>query len=307
MKTTRLQLAVLLSLFTVSLVLSAQEPTDRPTTKKNAQVPVDTQLTLDASSPVQRSPIRSVLYLRCAKSGKKGTAFVLSSGIVLTAAHVVCGCNAADVDATSTLNEPVGFSAIARDEDRDIAALVPKVKLSGGLELAADATLEVGQRTNTWGFPLIYNGPAPLLSVGYVSGLYEATEKNFCDPNQDSTNLNFRHIVVNGAFNPGNSGGPLFIFGQNKVIGIVIWKSIAFTNQVKVAIDGFHRARLFSGGTFSEQLPDGTTRGVSDQEVLARVLEEFYTKVQVDIGEAVSSSEIRTFLRSHASELSHPD
>jgi S1-C subfamily serine protease len=307
MKNPRLQLAVLLSLFIVSLALSAQEPTGRPTIEKNAQVPVDTQLTLDASAPIQRSSIRSVLSLRCAKRGVKGTAFVLSSGIVLTAAHVVCGCNAADVDATSTLNEPIGFSAIARDEDRDIAALVPKVKLSGGLELAADTMLGVGQRTNTWGFPLIYNGPAPLFSVGYVSGLYEATEKNCCDPNQKSTNQKFKHIVVNGAFNSGNSGGPLFIFGQNKVIGIVIWKSIAFTNQVKVAIDGFHRPEIATTGTFSEQLPDGTTRGVSDQEVLARVLEEFYTKVQVDIGEAVSSSEIRTFLKSHASELSPPD
>jgi hypothetical protein len=57
------------------------------------------------------------------------------------------------------------------------------------------------------------------------------------------------------------------------------------------------------GGTFSETLPDGTTRGVSDEEVLARVLEEFYNRVQVDIGEAVSVTELRDFLREHAREL----
>jgi S1-C subfamily serine protease len=302
-----LRLCILVTLFTVSPALFAQEPSGRPIPEKNAKVPVDTQLTLDAAAPVQKASIRSVLYLRCAKKGVKGTAFLLSSGVVVTAAHVVCGCTAADVDATSTLSEPIHFSALVRDEDRDIAALLPQARLSGGLELAPDTNLVVGQQVNTWGFPLIYNGPAPLLSVGYVSGLYEAAEDNFCDPTQNSKNHKFKHIVVNGAFNPGNSGGPLFIFGQNKVVGIVIWKSIAFSNQVKVAIDGFHNTRAFTRGTFTETLPDGTARKVSDQEVLSRVLEEFYTKVQVDIGEAVSSSEIRAFLKSHANELSLPD
>jgi S1-C subfamily serine protease len=302
-----LRLCILVTLFAAGPALFAQGPTGRPIPQTNVQVPVDTQLTLDAAATVQKASIRSVLYLQCAKKGAKGTAFLLSSGVVVTAAHVVCGCGAADVDGRTTLSQPIQFSAVARDEDRDIAALVPKVPLSGGLELAADANLAVGQQVNTWGFPLIYNGPAPLLSVGYVSGLYEASENNFCDPTQNPKKLQFKHIVVNGAFNPGNSGGPLFVFGQNKVVGIVIWKSIAFSNQVKAAIDGFHNAHAGTAGTFTETLPDGRTRGVTDQEVLARVLEEFYTKVQVDIGEAVSSSEIRAFLTSHASELSPPD
>jgi len=38
--------------------------------------------------------------------------------------------------------------------------------------------------------------------------------------------------------------------------------------------------------------------------MIARVLEEFYNKVQVNIGEAVSVSELRTFLKEHARELS---
>jgi S1-C subfamily serine protease len=304
MQKAQLQLCVLVAIFTMGPALSAQEPNGRPISEKNAQVPVDTQLTIEASAPVQKAPIRSVLYMECKKRGMKGTAFLLSSGVVVTAAHVVCGCSAADVDATTTLSEPIHFSALVRDEDRDIAALVPTSRLSGGLELAPDTSLAVGQQVNTWGFPLIYNGPAPLLSVGYVSGLYEAAESNFCDPTQNSKKLNFKHIVVNGAFNPGNSGGPLFVFGQNKVVGIVIWKSIAFSNNVKAAIDGFHNPRATLGGTFTETLPDGTTRGVSDSEVMARVLEEFYTKVQVDIGEAVSSSEIRAFVKLYAKELS---
>ena len=267
-----------------------------PTTAKpqeSAQAPVDTQLTLDAAVPIQRPLIRSVLYLRCLKNGTKGTGFLLISGVVVTAAHVICGCGAADVDATTTLSESVHFSALARDEDRDLAALVPINPLHGGLELAGDIGPNVGQQVNTWGFPLIYNGPAPLLSVGYVSWLYEAAENNFCDGSQNTKNLKFKHIVVNGAFNPGNSGGPLFVFGQNKVVGVVIWKRIAFSGDVKTAIDGLRHPSVSTSGTFSEKMPDGTTRAVTDQEVISRVLEEFYTKVQVDIGEAVSSSEIQ--------------
>jgi hypothetical protein len=40
--------------------------------------------------------------------------------------------------------------------------------------------------------------------------------------------------------------------------------------------------------------------------VAQTVLEEFYTKVQVDIGEAVSVSELRKFLNEHKQELAAP-
>ncbi len=73
--------------------------------------------------------------------------------------------------------------------------------------MSTDNDVRIGHQVDTWGFPLIYNGPAPLLSVGYVSGLYEAAESNFCDKTKNSQGLKFKHIVVNGAFNPGNSGG----------------------------------------------------------------------------------------------------
>jgi S1-C subfamily serine protease len=286
---------VFLAVFAITLQAAAQEEAPK--------IPVDTQLTLEAAPLIQQPVIHSVLYLKCKKTDMKGTAFVVSGGTVVTAAHVICGCDVADLEARTTLDRPVVFSKLIRDEDRDLAVLRPTQPLDGGLELAPDTNVGMAERVNTWGFPLIYNGPAPLLSVGYVSGYYEAPEQNFCDSTQTAKRIRVKHVVVNGAFNPGNSGGPLFIFGQNKVIGIVIWKSIAFTNQVQVAIDGFHHPAAFSGGTFSEKQADGTYKGISDQEVIARVLEEFYKKVQVDIGEAVSVSELRKFLKEHAKEL----
>jgi len=285
---------VFLAVLAITIQLAAQEQAPK--------IPVDTQLTLDAAPQIQKPAIQSVLYLQCKKTNMKGTAFVISGGMVVTAAHVICGCDAADLDAKTTLNQPVKFSKLIRDEDVDLAVLRPSSPLEHGLELASDKNAVTAERVNTWGFPLIYDGPAPMISVGYVSGYYEAPEKNFCDLNQ-ARNKKFKHIVVNGAFNPGNSGGPLFVFGQNKVIGIVIWKNIAFSSQVQTAIDGFRHARLMTGGTFSETLADGTTRGLSDQEVIARVLEEFYKKVQVNIGEAVSVSELKRLLKERGKEL----
>jgi S1-C subfamily serine protease len=268
------------------------------------KVPVSTQLTLDASAPVQRPAINSVLLMHCKKTKMKGTGFALSDGTVVTAAHVFCGCGKDEMEAWTTLGQHITFAKFVHDDDRDIAALRPTQALQGGLELAPDKTVEVAERVNTWGFPLIYNGPAPLISVGYVSGYYKASSQvDACDAPRSDQSVQVTHIVVNGAFNPGNSGGPLFAFGQNKVVGLVIWKKIAFSDTVRVAVDGFSNARNVMAGNFSETMPDGTIRSISDQRMIGLVLGEFYNRVQVDIGEAIAVSEVRAFLNKHATEL----
>lgn len=268
------------------------------------KVPISTQLTLNASEPIQHPVINSVLLMYCKQTQMKGTGFLLSDATVVTAAHVFCGCSIENMEAWTTLGEHVTFSKFAHDDDRDIVALRPSQALQGGLELAPDSTVKIAERVNTWGFPLIYNGPAPLISVGYVSGYYKASPPvDACNAPRPDRSLQVTHLVVNGAFNPGNSGGPLFIFGQNKVVGLVIWKSIAFSDNVKVAVDGFTHPRTSLSGNFSQTMPDGTTRGITDQEMIGIVLGEFYNKVQVDIGEAVAVSEVRAFLKKHAGEL----
>jgi S1-C subfamily serine protease len=292
-KTARASLT-LAAFLVVGVSALAQKQTKQPD-PQNQAVPVDTQWTLDAAGTVQRNAIRSVLLLICTRTNMKGTGFLISGGKIVTAAHVVAGCEAADVKGTTPLGQSVQFShPIVRDEHLDLAVLVPNAALEGGLELGPDANIPLGKQVTTWGFPLIYNGPAPLLSVGYVSGYYGAKIEG----------RTFKHLVINGALNPGNSGGPVFLAGADKVVGVVIWKEIAFSGQVKEAIKGFHNPRISMGGTFSERQPDGTNKSITDQEVIARVLEEFYTRVQVDIGEAVSVSELRKFLTEHAGELS---
>jgi hypothetical protein len=181
---------------------------------------------------------------------------------------------------------------------------MPSQALQGGLELAPDSTVKIAERANTWGFPLIYNGPAPIISVGYVSGYYKASPPvDACDVPRTDRSFQVTHLVVNGAFNPGNSGAPLFLFGQNKVVGLVIWKNIAFSDNVKNAVKGSINARTSLSGNFSLTMPDGTTQSVTDQQMIGIVLGEFYNRVEVDIGESVAVSEVRAFLKKRATEL----
>ena len=188
--------------------------------------------------------------------------------------------------ARSARGEVVQFKNLVTDVGRDLALLRPTKALSGGFDLGQDVNPPPGTPVTTWGFPLTYNGPAPLLSVGYVAG-YNAAQ---------SGSTTVRHIVVNGAFNPGNSGGPLFVANDNKVVGVVVWKHRLLSPTVPTVIGGLKNSKTFSTGNFSETMPDGTVRGVSNEEAVARVLEEFYQTVQVVIGEAIAASELKAFM-----------
>jgi hypothetical protein len=50
-------------------------------------MPVSTQWSLDAASPVQRNAINSVLWMYCPASQMKGTSFLLKTGLVVTNNH----------------------------------------------------------------------------------------------------------------------------------------------------------------------------------------------------------------------------
>ena len=50
--------------------------------------------------------------------------------------------------------------------------------------------------------------------------------------------------------------------------------------------------------------PDGTTKNLSEGQLTSAVLDEFYNKTQVMIGEAIEASELQAMLREHSQELS---
>jgi S1-C subfamily serine protease len=278
------------------LLLSFFVPTPGQEPAKGDSVPVATQWVLDAAGPTQRNSIASVFLLICPATSKKGTSFLLSSGLVVSNEHVVHGCDATNIIGYigyTPKAERITFKKIVVDVNRDLALLRPARALTGGLELGSDLDPKLGSAVSTWGFPLIYNGPAPLLSVGYVAG--------FNAVNVGSRTV--KHIVVNGAFNPGNSGGPVFFSNDNKVVGVVVWKQNLFSNNVPTVINDLHHPSVSMSSNLSRTMPDGSTQGISQQEAIATVLEEFYGMVQVMIGEAISVSELRAFMAERKTDL----
>jgi Trypsin-like peptidase domain len=267
--------------------------------EKQDKTPTAVQWTLDAAGPVQRNAIKSVFLLYCPKTGMKGTGFLLSSGLIITNNHVVEGCTAGEIKANPFSGQEFGFTKMAVDKDVDLAVLHPSKTLIGGLELASDQDPPLGTAVNTWGFPLTYNGPAPLLSVGYVAGYVKD------GPNGKEV----KHVVVNGAFNPGNSGGPLFRNNDNKVIGVVVAKFHLYPPIVKNLITALGNNKF--GMMYNENDEHGNpmldAQGkpvtISEAQIVSAVLEQFYNTTQVMIGEAISVSELRAFIKKRQAEV----
>ena len=70
---------------------------------------------------------------------------------------------------------------------------------------------------------------------------------------------------------------------------------------VKQIIDQLSNQKSGFQWTFTR--PDGTKQNFSEGQVTAMVLDEFYQKTQVMIGEAVAVSELKDMIKEHASEL----
>ena|SRR5271165_4186349 len=110
-----------------------------------------------------------------------------------------------------------------------------------------------------------------------------------------------KHIVVNAAFNHGNSGGPLLLAQENSVIGVVVMTFHFYPPAVHMLIEGM--ANQKSGFQYTLNRSDGTHVELSEGQITAMILEEFYQKTQIMIGEAIAASEVAVLLKEHKQEL----
>jgi len=254
---------------------------------------VDAGMVLDAAGPEQRKALSAIYLIACPESGF-GSGFLLETGVIVTNSHVVSTCTEKTLTGISTANKQVKFSRVINDPDRDLALLIPLDKLVNGLRLAATDSPTPGTSVTTWGYPFGYNGTSPLLSVGYVAGFRQATSDR-------GTHRIVKHIIVNGAFNHGNSGGPLLVARGNEVVGIVVLTYNFYPTGLKRLIDLMAKQKFGTQWTLTH--PDGTKEDVSEAQITASILDEFYQKTQVMIGEAIAVSELAAMLKEHALEL----
>lgn len=270
----------------LGLASSAVGDQGQPIAEKKETAPVATQWVLDAVGPAGRAAVKSVFMIVCHKTAMKGSAFLVEGGTIVTNEHVVHGCSADEIVALSSFGERIALSAVRVDAVRDLAALTPASKVSGGLRLAKNSDIDVGHVVRTWGYPLGYNGPAPLLSVGYLSGFRAQ---------QGEKGRAIKHLVVNGAFNSGSSGGPLLIGHDESVVGVVVNKALPiFTPFVRSAIQAF--ANNQSGVVFTGTNEKGEQVQMVESQVVAEVVVSLRDMAQVMIGEAIAVEELADFL-----------
>lgn len=279
-KLTSLNATMMFLIVILSEVVMSQSSQDNST--------IATEWLLDAVGDTGRVVVESVYMICSPKTQLKGSGFLLANGTIITNEHVIRGSQANDLIAISSQNVKIYFKQIIVDAERDLAALIPVNSLSGGLKLGDDSSVKLGQLVSTWGYPLGYNGPAPLLSVGYLSGFksYKSDPKSV---------KQVKHLVVNGAFNSGNSGGPLFLNNSNIIIGVVVNKALPlFTSFVQSAVSAF--SMNTSGVVFNGTDDQGKPISMVESQVVAEIIKSLRDMSQVMIGEAISVVELKAFL-----------
>jgi hypothetical protein len=159
------------------------------------------------------------------------------------------------------------------NEVYDIAWLEPEIKWSEGINLESKVEgLKKGDLVFTLGYPLDYFGSEPILSVGFFSNFLEKG--------------NVKRLIVNVAFNVGNSGGPLFDL-NGKVLGIVVEKSLMRDPMIEIAFQILEKPGVELEYT-KIKFPDGSEEEMTLSKILRMLIKWIVDNAQTNIGEAVS-------------------
>lgn len=256
------------------------------------QLPTVSSLQAESAGRGGPQAAASVVRVICTGAPSAGTGFVHKSGWVVTAAHVVRPCGDSVIVRTAG-GQSVSVKAVRRDDLLDLAILStePKLEVSRALPLSASTTFAIGAQVSTWGFPAGYGGAMPLLSVGYLAGV---------DQVKSEFGLSPPLWVVNGAFNSGNSGGPVISTENASVIGIVSSKLAPIPKDVEDALNALGSNQ--NGFMYKRRNPDGTLKDLSEGQVVAEVLRYLRSQTQLVVGYSVSVKELRKFLEANGIE-----
>ena len=232
---------------------------------------------------------KHVLRVQCQSSVQLGTAFVHKSGLVVTASHVVASCSPTDLRLVDSLGKFVSVKSAKVDTDIDLALLTPQELFAPGLKINQSESLVVGTTLAIWGFPSGYGGEIPLLTVGYLSGTGVVANPK---PH--------KRLLVNAAFNSGNSGGPVIETASMTVVGIVNAKLTPIPQEIEAALGALELQS--TGQTYTVTRQDGSTTKVTEAQLVASVLHYLRSQTQLVLGTAVLSTDLNEFLRKNGVE-----
>jgi S1-C subfamily serine protease len=246
--------------------------------------------TSDSVGKTSELALRSVFRVICKSHHTGGTAFLHRSGNIITAAHVVEGCRPRDLVLVGAETRETAVAKIILDRHHDIALLTPKTKIeTDPIQISPSTRIKVGSQVVAWGYPGGYRGLAPLLTVGYLSGV-DATE----NPDRSKT----AKWIVNAAFNRGNSGGPLVDVESGDVVGVVSSKLAPMPKNIESALEALDRGPGASS-VHRYTVKDGKTeKQLHEGQIVAMILEYLQSQTQLVIGSAVMLNDLRGFMKS---------
>jgi len=167
------------------------------------------------------------------------------------------------------------------DSALDVAAIELQQPLTATALTLNTNALNIAEPVGTWGFPSGYSSLAPLLTLGAIGGM-------------DRAQSGALRLVINAAFNSGNSGGPLFRQSDGEVIGVVVSKLAPIPQDVLQILATLEQQK--SGFQYTRTKPDGSTESVSEGALIAAVLKFLREQTQLVVGHATSASDLQSFL-----------
>jgi S1-C subfamily serine protease len=285
MKTLRSVISAILLVFSISV-------TSFPSYAASNEIPTAAPMTTDLAGGSWTTAFPSVFRVLCPAKQSSGTGFLHKSGKIITAFHVVAGCTAQDIVLLGVQGQPFKVTNIVVDDVVDLALLTTAQDIKAPtLAISESDRFVIGSQVSTWGYPAGYGGLAPLLSSGYLSGT-----DNLPGPSGKPVT----RIVVNAAFNSGNSGGPLVEIDANRVIGVVASKLAPLPEHIEMALKALKEAKY--GLMFTKTKPDGTKETISEAQVIEEILQYLRSQTQLVIGHAVSAKDLRAFLTANKVE-----
>jgi putative serine protease PepD len=169
----------------------------------------------------QPAPQRTSAVIRTAREGVvrisvdtcdgagSGSGFVVGPRLVATAAHVVDGASAIELQPEKGL--PIAARVVGSDDDEDLALLRTESDLDARtLSFATGADAEIGDRVIALGYPLD-------LAFTATQGAITGEDRDLEVEGTNYTGL----FQTDAAVNPGNSGGAM-IDSSGKVVGVVV-------------------------------------------------------------------------------------
>jgi len=222
-----------------------------------------------------------------------GTGFLHKSGAVITAAHVVAGGDTNSIRILSPTMEMLTITNFIADTELDLAILKPTTPIAApAFPLLYTNRIPVGLRVSAWGFPQGYAGQSPLLIVGYVAG------KEYSPAGSNSLAL---RMVVNAAFNAGQSGSPLVQFDGDGILGVVVSRADPIPPKIVAEIQALKEAN--GGGFFAvTNVATGESTKISEGQLLGEVLDYLHSQTQTMIGHVVPSPTLARFLQRNGIE-----